>query len=168
MCATPVHTSGGRASLDFGVLTTSAQDTVVCCTVTGSLASCDTIALSFDCTIPTRSSVEGPGYCAKASECLYPRITSRKTRKRLPCSGLVKKSPIICSVGQCRIVIPASLVRSLIQKYRMSMCRDLGPADALPFVSSLMALSLSCSKTFSTMSYPYSLRKFATHKMLGR
>ena len=38
----------GRASFDFGVLITiSAQDTVVCCTVAGLLAPCDTIALSF-------------------------------------------------------------------------------------------------------------------------
>jgi hypothetical protein len=42
-----------------------------------------------------------------------------------------KKSANISRVGQCRIVMPSSAVRSLIKKYRMFMCRDFGPHKVL-------------------------------------
>ena len=63
--------------------------------------------------------------------------------------------------------MPSVLIRSLIKKNLMSICRDFFPAYALPFFSSLMALSLSCSNMFPFMSYPCSLRKFGARLCLA-
>ena len=75
-----------------------------------------------------------PGGVGEWSEstCLCPSMTSRKVVNSAPCRGFVKKSASIYNVGQCRIVMSCSRrVRSLIQKYRMLTCRDLGPAERM-------------------------------------
>jgi hypothetical protein len=101
---------------------------------------------SVQISFPTRSSDEVESAGRREFACLYLRITSRKVQKRFPCSGFVKKSVIICSVGQCRIVTFAVFILSFIQKNGISMCLDFGLAEACPFFSIFMGLSFSCSK----------------------
>ena len=67
-------------------------------------------------------------------------IRARSFLNWVPCSGLVKKSANISSVGQ--YVIRAFFLRTLsvMKKYRISMCRVFFPLDLLPLLANNMVL----------------------------
>jgi hypothetical protein len=99
---------------------------------------------SSKCALSTGSSFCSIGVSINMQTCLCPRSTSQNFQNRFPCSGFVKKIVSICSVGQCIIFLLFPLVTSCIQKQRIFMFWDLGPADELPLIYNFMALSLSC------------------------
>ena len=65
----------------------------------------------------------------------FPKITYLNFLNLLPCSGLVKKSPHISSVGQCAIITSPKFSLSFTNKYRMLICLVLFLLDTFPFSS---------------------------------
>ena len=74
----------------------------------------------------------------------FPMIRSLNLMKSAPCSGFVKKSPTIYSVGQWCIVISPASTRYFIKKYCTAVCFVRFPPDALPLISDRIVLVLSC------------------------
>jgi hypothetical protein len=109
--------------------------------------------LTISLTSPTRSWDVAGLVSFRELMCLCPIITSLNLRKRFPCSGFVKKSASICSVGQYSTSMFPRPSRSFIKKYRISMCLEFGPHDLLPFFSKRMVLWLSWYSTFSCRPY---------------
>ena len=95
-----------------------------------------------------------------------PNIIARCVRKRVPCNGLVKKSPCIDSVGQYSMLAMPFLTQSVIKKYRMSMCRVCFPLERLPFFSSNILLMLSWCMILSFVTTPCASRNSCIHNII--
>ena len=125
-------------------LTTSAQDTFLLFVSSHDGPLTDVLTVVFSILLLTRSSdVISSSSLSSYLICLYPSIISRNFLNSLPCSGFIKKSAIIFSVGQYLTSICSLLMRSFLQKYLLSICFVFWPLDILPFLIIFMALWLS-------------------------
>ena len=98
--------------------------------------------------ISTRSSISHSDhnlkpYSERDAIGFHPIITSLNLWNSPPCKGFVKKSANIASVGQYFTDTSPALILSFMKKYLIFIWRDFCPADIRPFVSNLIADSLS-------------------------
>ena len=84
-----------------------------------------------------------------------------------PWRGLVKKSPIMSSVGQYLIMIFPRLTQSETKNYLMFMCRVRFPLDARPLFSISIELWLSWCRIDGLRGYPCSWWKYRVHRTVG-
>ena len=92
----------------------------------------------------------------------WPIMALLKSLKILPCSGLVKKSANIFSVGQKTTFNFPLLILSWTKKYLMSICREFPAQEFRPFVSIFIALWLSWYITFFLISYPWCFKNLSS------
>ena len=84
-----------------------------------------------------------------------------------PWRDLVKKSPIMSSVGQYLIMMCTRLTQSDTNKYLMFMCRVRFLLDARPLFSIIIELWLSWCRIDGLRGYPCSWRKHRVHRTAG-
>ena len=88
------------------------------------------------------------------SSALIPNTEFLCMKQSSPCSGFVKKSAIICFVGQYITVNSLSLILSVTKKYLILICLDPLPHDCMPLFSNRIALWLSWQTYTSSTAYP--------------